>query len=117
MQLIRKIKSHIVSFGAWCVDNQDQIFMLGTIIEFVLILFLTLSLLIAFWLMGLYPKSFSFPLQIGVSAIATIAGGLGSMFALYKYKQNDSEAEVEKYKIDSTYNSISGQMPAKKGDI
>ena len=92
--MLNRIKKHIVSFGAWCVDNQDQIFMLGTIIEFVLILFLTLSLLIAFWLMGLYPKSFNFPLQIGVSAIATIAGGLGSMFALYKYRHDRKSARL-----------------------
>ena len=114
--MIKKLKAKITAIGNWVIENQKQILMIGIVIMFLVILVLVISLVAAFWLMGVPGSKWNFPLQIGVSAVGAIAAGLATIYGLYKSKDAEEKAELRRYEIDSTYNSISGQIP-KRGDI
>ena len=113
-KILEKIKAKITSVGNWLISNQNQILMIGIVIMFIVILALVISLLAAFWLMGLPGSKWNFPLQIGVSAVGGIVTGLATIVGLIKKKEAEEKAELHKYEVDSTYNSISGQMPEKR---
>lgn len=98
------------TFTLWLEDNKKGIFLLGTVSVFTLIVLISLSLLISYWLMGIYPKVYEFPMQIGVSCVGAVAATIPILWALYKSLTEDKKAETERYKMDSMFNSPKGEQ-------
>ena len=78
---------------------------MGCIVYFSLIITMTLSLLLSFWLMGLFPGRYAFPVQIGFAGVGTLIAGSPALYAWYK---NNSD----QYKEDSQNNTDPGHLPA-----
>ena len=97
-----KIKNLIISFGTFAEQNHmTLIYIAGAWVLFLLSLW-TFSILLCFWLNGLY--GFKFELNVGISGIATIATAGATVYGI-------ARAAQAKYSTDSTLNSMANKMP------
>ena len=109
--MIDNFKNFIVNIARWLEENMKALLAMFGVIYMVLIVFMALSISIAFWLNGLYPQLFNFEIALAYAGVGTLVGGLPAFWSMYKTVQANLAVEIEKYKQDSQFNTIAGVMP------
>lgn len=102
--MIKKFKKLFTDVSLWCEINKQQIFLMAIVIYIILIVLLCGSILIAFWLNGLYPTVFSFQIQFAFAGVGTLIAGSPALWTLYKNN-------IDQYREDSQNNTLPGCFP------
>ena len=100
--MVTVIKRNILRLGRWCESNQQTLLLLTAAVIMVFTLIWCTSLLVGYWLNGLYGMKFELSAAYGfLTIMVTGITTLGTM--AYNIQS--------KYKIDSTFNSKEGELP------
>ena len=101
------MKDKVLQFGRWAESNHMTLIYLAGAWVLTLLSLWSLSILLCFWLNGLF--GYHFELNVGISGIATIATAGATVYGI-------ARAAQAKYVTDSKYNSVESALPYRGGD-
>lgn len=101
------MKDKVLQFGRWAESNHMTLIYLAGAWVLTLLSLWSLSILLCFWLNGLF--GYHFELNVGISGIATIATAGATVYGI-------ARAAQAKYNTDSTVNTPMSIMPYKGGN-
>lgn len=101
------MKDKVLQFGRWAESNHMTLIYLAGAWVLTLLSLWSLSILLCFWLNGLF--GYRFELNVGISGIATIATAGATVYGI-------ARAAQAKYNTDSTVNTPMSIMPYRGGN-